>query len=109
MMRKLIIAAIAALTLAGCATSGNGPSPSSPDYVQQLIATVAKQCPFVLAVGTASQLIAQASGNGAIAIGVGTVNQLASAVCSAISKPTALRGAKPVVNGVRIEGTYVNR
>src|SRR4051794_25749451 len=111
-MKQFLIAVAfaASLALGGCATTGGGGS--APDNVQQLISAVAKQCPFVLAAGTAVQLISAASGQGAIAITVGQINQLAAEVCAAISPKSASKqlrgGGQPVVRGVVIQGTPIS-
>jgi len=110
-MKAFLFAALAAvsITLGGCASTGGGGTTNPLDYVQQLISTVSNQCPFVLSAGSAAQLIATVSGNAAAVVTVAMLNQLASEVCSAISKPRGARVgavvAPPVVRGVVIQGS----
>jgi hypothetical protein len=112
-MRKLVMVSAVALSLGlgGCATTG-GTGGSGEDAVQRVIQAVAAQCSFVPTVATAGALIANFTANGAVQLTVAVITQIATAVCDAVTRPRAMAqpgGAKPVVNGVVINGSFVRR
>ena len=109
-MRKLLIASLLSLSLAGCATQGNGGGgggvPSiDPATVQQIKDTAATICGFVPTATTVASIIATFTGGGAV---VDMVGQAAQGICAAVTAKGVRRGGPPPkYRGVRIQGKFV--
>jgi hypothetical protein len=104
-MRKFLMAIplVAAMTLAGCATTGT----DNKNFLEQVRQAAVAVCGFLPAVDTVVAIVA--TGNPIAA----TVAGLANAICAAVTAlPPAevRRGAPPpTVAGVVIHGKFVNR
>ena len=100
-MKKLVISAAFALTLASCATT---PTNSNIAQIQQAAVNICKFLPTAQTV--AGILISSSS------MVLATANAVASAICSAVTtNPLAdgpgAKNYKPHVNGVPVKGKFV--
>jgi len=99
-MRIFIAPALAlAITVGGCATTG---TPSSIVAEVQAIAT--QVCAYVPTAETVLNIL------GAGIPGLTNATAIADAICKAVTKPTARRGAsRPTVAGVAVRGHFVGK
>ncbi len=100
-MRKFIIASAlaAGISVSGCATTGTDPNVSA---TQNLAVTI---CGFLPTIETVAAIFA--TGNPLLQ----TASAVAQAICSAVVPPKSarLRAVVPQVNGITIQGQFVNR
>lgn len=119
-MKKIasVVALIAAVSLAGCGTTGlitpgptSTPISSGNATVDAVVAATVKACGFLPTVQTAASVLSTFVPGASV--GVGIANAVAKAICDAVAPAKASgrrsmrAGASPVVNGVPIEGRFV--
>lgn len=105
MIRKLLIAAAASISLASCAGVG---VPGTTSQIDQIRNAAVLACGFLPTVETVAGIIATYSGTSAALVTTGS--QIADSICSAVvSTSTARRrrGTAPRVNGVVVRGSFV--
>ncbi len=107
---KRYISMLAAIALAGCATTGGVPSTGGGDVIDKIRQYAVLYCSFEPTISTISQIVASFGGPGAVA-GEAVVEQVARSICAAVApKKTArlrAKGPPPEVNGVVIHGRFV--
>jgi hypothetical protein len=105
-MRKLALVAALGCTLAlgGCITVGGnlGPSPR-PDVISEARRIAVMVCGFEPTFKTVADIFLSG------VPGLSTATAIAHAICGAITRPQARRGARPKVAGVTIQGRMVRR
>lgn len=90
-MRQLLLAAVAAISLSGCATQGNGPPPAPADLVKAVQDFTVKACGFLPLVDNAfvASLIAAYFPQGVgLAEGAAVIGR---AICAGVTVPTVRR------------------
>ena len=102
--KVLALIVLAAIGLAGCATTG--PTSSTPAQVVSQVQNIALQiCKFLPTAATVTDIFL--TGNATLQ----TAEQVANAICAAVAPVkqgrSRLRGA-PMVNGIAIHGKFVN-
>ena len=118
-MKKLffIAALCGTAALAGCASTGTKPAPITTGKIN-IDATITaaqsaavKACGFLPTAETITGILATFVPQTAVPIAIGS--QVAGLICNAIapSKASGRRRASayPIVNGVRVEGSFVNK
>jgi len=104
-MKRLLLVPVLALTLAGCGTTGSGPSADEiKATVEKVRSITAQVCKFVPTVTTVSRIIATFTGAGAL---VDIAGQTAAEICAAVTTAPLADGGtrRVVVRGVVVKGT----
>ncbi len=104
-MRKLLLSALVAVSMTGCATPGGGPAPGGNifDQVRAITSTV---CAFLPTAETIGLILA--AGNPALQ----SAADIANAICAAVA-PVRTSGlnrravGRPVVGGVVVHGKFL--
>ena len=98
-MKKLILSALMAVTLAACGTTGFTWPPTAQSVADAAVAT----CGFLPTADSIAGLISQSSS-------LTTAEQIAALICGAVvpaKQAGKLRGTLTTVNGVAIQGKFV--